>query len=65
MVQWIKNLTSATQVGPLQLIKGSGIVSAVAQVEAVAQIQSLTQQLPYAMGAAITILKKISCVSIT
>ena len=33
-----------------QWAKGSGFAAAVAQFAAVAQIQSLTQELPYAMG---------------
>ena len=38
--------------GPAQWVKGSG-VAAVAQVTAVALIQSLARELPYATGAAI------------
>ena len=38
---------------PVQWIKGFGVAAAVAQVTAVAQIQCLAQELPYAVGAAI------------
>ena len=37
----------------VQWVKGSGIVTAMAQVTAAAQIQSLAQELPYALGAAL------------
>ena len=43
--------------GLLQWLKGSGIATAVTQVAAAAQIQSLAQELPYAIG--VTIKKKI------
>ena len=39
--------------GLSQWLKGSSIASAVAQVAAAAQIQSLAQKLPYAAGVAI------------
>ena len=38
---------------PAQLLKGSGIATVVAEVAAVAWIQSLAQGLPHATGAAI------------
>ena len=50
VAQWVKNLTAATWVavegtgsisGPAQWVKGSGIATAVAQVEAEAWTQSL------------------------
>ena len=41
-----------------QWVKGSGIAKASAQVTTVAQIQSLTQELPYAPGIAIKKKKK-------
>ena len=37
----------------MQWVKGSGVAVAMAQVTAVAQIQSMAQKLPYAMGVAI------------
>ena len=39
--------------GSAQWVKGSGIVTAAPQVVAVAQIQSLARELPYAAGVAI------------
>ena len=42
-----------------QWIKGSGVVTAVDYVPVVAQIQSLAQKLPYAMGVVIKLKKKI------
>ena len=42
--------------GPVKWVKGSGVAEAVAEVTAVAQIQSLAQELPYAVG--MTIKKK-------
>ena len=39
----------------MKWVKGSGIATAVAQVTAAAQIQSLTQEFPYAVGTAIKI----------
>ena len=39
-------------------VKGSSIATAVAQVSAAAQIQSLTQELSYAVGVAIQKKKK-------
>ena len=56
MAQWVKNLTVGGSggyrgkdsiPGPAQWVKGSGVASAVAQV------QSLDRELPCAMGAAI------------
>ena len=56
MVQWVKNPASAALVpvevrvqspAPEQWVKGSGVAAAVAQ------IQSLAQELPYAAGVAI------------
>ena len=58
MAQWVKNLTAVAGVttevqvqspGPDRQIKGSGIAAAVVQVTASAWIQSLAQELPYAM----------------
>ena len=42
-----------------QWIKGSGVVTAVDYAPVVAQIQSLAQKLPYAMGVVIKLKKKI------
>ena len=42
----------------MQWVKGSGIAIVAAQVETVAQIQSLAWELRYATGAAIKIKKK-------
>ena len=39
--------------GPAQWVKGSSVAIAAAQVETVARIQSLVQEVPYTMGAAI------------
>ena len=39
--------------GPVQGVKGSGIAAAVADIPAVAWIQSLAQELPCAVGVAI------------
>ena len=39
--------------GVVQWVKGSGVATAVAQVVAVAWIQPLAQEFPYALGAAI------------
>ena len=39
--------------GPPQWVKGSSIATAAAQVTAAAKIQSLAQELPYGMSAAI------------
>ena len=57
VVQWVKNLTAAAWVDaetwvqslpcPLQWVKGSGVAPAVAQ------IQSLAQEFPYAVGMVI------------
>ena len=44
--------------GLVQWVKGSDIAAAAAQVAAVAQLQSLARELPYAVGVAIK-LKKI------
>ena len=61
MSQWIKYLTAASRVtsegvslihSPEHWVKGSG-VSIAAWVTDAAQIQSLAQELSYAMGAAI------------
>ena len=56
VAQWVKNLTAAAGgvsliPGPGTVVKGSGIAAASAG------IQSLAEELPYAMGAAI---KKIA-----
>ena len=61
MVQWVKNLTAAALVAErcgfdsqlVQWVKGSGTVTAVARVAAVAWIQSLAWELSYAMSTAI------------
>ena len=62
MVQWVRNPAAATWVSAqawvrsprlVQWVKGIGIATAVAQVTAAAWIQSPTQELPYAVGAAI------------
>ena len=50
--------------GPAQWVKGSGIAAVVAQVEAVARIQSLAQELPYAVGAQSPLPKKLKTRSI-
>ena len=55
MAQWVKNLTVVAQVAvevwvqspPVQWVKGSSMATAAAW------IQSLTWELPYAMGVAI------------
>ena len=67
VVQWVKNSAAAawvtsevwfgwfgsfTQCSGLRT-QGSGIAAAVVQVTAVARIQTLTQELPYALNAAI------------
>ena len=56
--QGVKNLTATAPVrdaGSIprlrQWVKSSGIAAAVAQVVAVSWIQSLTQALPYTLGA--------------
>ena len=41
-----------------QQVKGSGVATAAAKVAAAAGIQSLAQELPYAMGAAIKKIKR-------
>ena len=46
--------------GPVKWVKGSGVAEAVAEVTAVAQIQSLAQELPYAVGMTIKKKKKRS-----
>ena len=63
MAQWVKNPTACSSSGccrgaglipgVAQWVKGFGVAAAVAQVTAGAQIQSLAQELPYTMGAAI------------
>ena len=59
MVQWVKHSTAgATEVQvppprPAQLVKASGVATAMAQVKAVDHIQPLAQEVPYASGAAI------------
>ena len=66
MMQWVKNLTVAAALvsrcrgiglisSQAQWVKGSSVAAAAAtvQVQAAAQIQSLAQELPYAMGVAI------------
>ena len=53
-VQWVKISTSVAWVtAEAQQVKGSGIPAAVAQVTAVAQIQSLVREYLHAMGVAI------------
>ena len=44
--------------GLVHWVKGSGIAASIAQIAAVAWIQSLAQELPYATGVAIKIKKK-------
>ena len=44
--------------GLVHWVKGSGIAASIAQIAAVAWIQSLAQELPYATGVAIKIGKK-------
>ena len=56
--KWVKNLTAEAQVAgsiphPGQGVKGSRFAAAAAKVAAVAQIQTLSQELPYALGVAI------------
>ena len=64
MVQWVKNLTAAALVAERcgfdsqVWVKGSGTVTAVARVAAVAWIQSLAWELSYAMSTAIKKKKK-------
>ena len=62
MAPWVKNPTCSGLGCPrdvglipslVQWVKGSGIVMAALWVIAVAQIQSLPQELPYAAGTAI------------
>ena len=62
VVQWVKNLTAAAWVPgevqvqfpiPVQWANGSSIATAAAQVTAVAWIQFLARELPYAMGLAV------------
>ena len=69
MAQWVKNLTAATSVtargvgsapGLAQQVKGSGVATAASWVTAVARIQFLAWELPYAVGAAIKKKKKLS-----
>ena len=48
------------QPSPTQWVKGSSIAAAMAWVTAEAQIQSLAQELPYAMGTAIKKKKSIN-----
>ena len=61
MAQWVKNLTAAAWVTcrgaalishPAQWGKGSGVATAAAH------LQSLTWELPYAMGVAMKLKKK-------
>ena len=47
VAQWVKNLSAGAQVGTEARVQGSSIAAAVAQ------IQSLVQELPYAAGTAI------------
>ena len=62
VAQWVKNPTAAAWVvleaqglipSPGKWVKGASTATTKAQVTAVAQIQSLAQELPYAMGVAI------------
>ena len=63
MVQWVKNSTAASGVAAVawgsipstaaQWTKGSSTATAVALPAVVDQIQSLTQEFPYATGVAI------------
>ena len=56
MAQWVKNLTTVAQVSvelKAQFVKGSSIATAVMKVTAVARIQSLPWELPYAVCVAI------------
>ena len=57
MVEWIKNLTAISWVAERfefdPCVKGSSVAAAVAQVAAVAPIQSQAGELPHAMGVAI------------
>ena len=48
---WVKNLTAAAWIAAEVWVEGSGIATAAVQVTAVARIQSLAGELPYAMGA--------------
>ena len=61
VAQWVKHPTAAAQIccramgvipGPAQWVKGSRVATAAVQ------IQSLVQELPYAMGAAVKLKKK-------
>ena len=63
MVQWVKNPTVMVRVpgsipSPAQWVKWCGVAEAVAEVAAMAWIQSLAQELPYAASAAILKKKK-------
>ena len=64
MTQWVENLIAVAQVAakvqvqsllqpPVHWVKGSGVAAVAVQLTAVAQIQTLTQELPYATNAAI------------
>ena len=57
MAQWVKNLTAATLIPSLaHWDKGLVIAAVVVQVRVAAWVQSLAQELPYAMDAAIKLL---------
>ena len=61
MTQWVKNPTAVVRVTTeprvhsltCQCVKGSDVAAAVAQITAMAQVQSLALEIPYAVGAAI------------
>ena len=60
MAQWVKNLTTVAQASvkvqvwsPAQWVKGPTVAAAAVLVTAVAQIQSVTRELPYAVAVAI------------
>ena len=49
----------SSSLSPAQWFEESGLAATVAQVAAMTQIQSLAQELPYAVGAVITKRKKM------
>ena len=67
-MQWVKNPAAAEDQcrgegsipSPVQWVKGSDIAPAVAQVINVTWIQSLAQELPYAMGAAVKLKNQLN-----
>ena len=53
MVQWVKNLTAAARGHVVQSQAWHSVLKNPLLVAAMVQIQSLAQELPYAMGVAI------------